>query len=362
MSECRTCAATVTDGDAFCEACGAPLGPDPTGPVQSDPAQPDAVQPDPAQPDAVEPDAVQPAGLEPDSVQGEADLAVCRACGGAVEDGYCTQCGARAPSPRDHFEEHPADWVAGVCDKGKLHARNEDGMAVAVTAAGVAVLVVCDGVTTAPESDRASLAAARAAAQALTGASLAGAPPSWDVALRAAARAANAEAVGVAKVLGNPSEPPSCTFVAAVVVGGTVHVAWCGDSRAYWVPDNGEPVALTVDHSLGTELIRGGMSPDEAEHDPSFHTITRWLGADSLNATPDIGAHPLDGAGWVVVASDGLWNYASTPEALAAALSRAVTDDPDPLAVARHMVAFANDQGGHDNITVAVARHGAHVD
>ena len=78
--------------------------------------------------------------------------APCLQCGGKVDDdGYCTQCGTKAPSPRDHFEERPAPWVAGVCDRGIRHYRNEDAMAMAVDGPRV-VLVVCDGVSNTVDS------------------------------------------------------------------------------------------------------------------------------------------------------------------------------------------------------------------
>ncbi len=338
---CGACGAALHDGDAFCEACGVATGT--AGPTEVPAAPP-------------------------------APVDRCGACEGPVEDGYCTVCGVKAPTERDHWSETPAPWVAGVCDRGILHARNEDAMALAVTADGsIGVLVVCDGVTTAPDSDRAALAAARAACGELSGGTTVGGTAvggaDWGDALRRAARAANAEAVGAAHAVGDPPEPPSCTFVAAVVTGGgdltterpaMVHVAWCGDSRAYWVPDEAETVQLTVDHSLGTELIRAGLTQVEAEHDPRFHTITRWLGADSVDATPDVSAHPLDQPGYVAVVSDGLWNYASSPAALGAAVGGpgCRRRGRDPLAVAEHLVAFANDQGGHDNITAAIARIG----
>lgn len=46
----------------------------------------------------------------------------CLECGGPVDaDGYCTTCGAKAPSERDHFEEIPAPWVGAVCDLSLIH-------------------------------------------------------------------------------------------------------------------------------------------------------------------------------------------------------------------------------------------------
>lgn len=83
----------------------------------------------------------------------------CPRCGGSIDfDGYCEMCGAKAPSIRDHFEENPADWVAGVSDRGIRHPRNEDALALDGTAqiGGRAVLVVCDGVSMSSDSDVAS--------------------------------------------------------------------------------------------------------------------------------------------------------------------------------------------------------------
>jgi serine/threonine protein phosphatase PrpC len=251
-----------------------------------------------------------------------------------------------------------------VCDKGIVHARNEDAMALAATADGrLGVLVVCDGVTTAPDSDRAALGAARAACAQLLAASPAASADEPEAgvidrssrAIVEAAVAANAAAVGVAHALGNPPEPPSCTFAAAVVAGDVLTVGWCGDSRVYWLPDEGAGEQLTVDHSLGTEMIAAGTSREDAEADPTSHTITRWLGADSVDSRPEVRSVHLDGAGWVVVCSDGLWNYASDPAAIAELIGAAPS--ADPVDVADHLVGWANGQGGHDNVTAALARY-----
>ena len=64
----------------------------------------------------------------------------------------------------------------------------------------------------------------------------------------------------------------------------------------------------------------------------------------------------MTGPGWLLVCSDGLWNYASDPSALRAQVDAAGTTDPPALAQA--LVEWAIGQGGHDNITVALARLG----
>jgi serine/threonine protein phosphatase PrpC len=343
-SICPACAAPVAVSDTFCEACGADLHGELPPPATRPAASIDDTAPIP---------------------RTVVTAATCLQCGGRVlDDGFCGTCGQKAQSPRDHWFEQPAPWVAGVCDRGIAHLANEDAMALAATAdRPFAVLVVCDGVTSAPNSDRAALAASRAACSHLSSMSeprsggVAAAVTFWSDALNGAASEANSAAVGVAHTLGDPAEPPSCTFVAAVVSGSLITVAWCGDSRAYWLPDAGEARQLTVDHSLGTELMAAGKSRSEAEADPSFHTITRWLGADSVDHSPELVSQTIDGPGWFLVCSDGLWNYASAVDEIAGrvrVLCTAGATDPLPLAAA--LVDWANASGGHDNVTAALAR------
>ena len=96
-----------------------------------------------------------------------------------------------------------------------------------------------------------------------------------------------------------------------------------------------------------------------AESGPQAHAITRWLGVDAPDHTPRTVSVDLDGPGWVMVCSDGLWNYCSEPEDMAALVSSTGrTSGPEPLRLAGALVDWANEQGGQDNITVAVARVG----
>jgi serine/threonine protein phosphatase PrpC len=344
---CPACLQPVAAGDVFCESCGSALVDVAEG--------------------AVVPGVAAQESLPRTTLSQAPGLAVgCLDCGGAVLDnGFCSNCGHKAPSPRDHWQESPVAWIGGVCDKGIVHARNEDAMALAgLRDHSLGVLVVCDGVTSAPDSDRAALVAARDACAALVATPVplvegaAALISAWSNALIAACADANAAAVGVARSLGDPSEPPSCTFVAAVLHRNRVTVGWCGDSRAYWLPDDGEAIQLMVDHSLGTALLQSGVSQADAERDPAFHTITSWLGADSVDFTPDITSHELQSPGWLLVCSDGLWNYASAAATLQLLVARFVGEGHEtPVAIAAALVRWANEQGGHDNITAALARH-----
>lgn len=357
MSEglCPQCREPLTAGAAFCEACGAAVmaatggASAPGAPPQSDPLDERAPISAATRPARPAPAAV-PAGPRP-----------CAECGGEVgEDLYCTTCGAKAPSARDHFEEAPAVWVAGVCDRGVRHSRNEDAMALAAsdTPGEHAVLVVCDGVSTSKDSDVASMAAVRAALEVLRAPLPAGlgvsesADAAADQVFTRAAAAANTAVIAHS----DPSSPnpASCTFVAAVLAGALLRYAHLGDSRAYYLPDDGEGRQLTLDDSMAQMLMAGGMPRAEAESSPQAHSITRWLGTDAEGVVPTVGRTEVTAKGWILVCSDGLWNYASEPAALREQI-RAVGSS-DPLTITQALVEWAKAQGGHDNITAALAR------
>lgn len=310
----------------------------------------------------------------------------CTECGGRFGvDGYCEQCGSRRPNPRHHYEQvapEPSDgapvWVGGVCDRGIRHVSNEDALAVYAESGSPrrAALVVCDGVSTARRSSRASQAAADAALAVLASTrsrGLAGVASALVGALGSRLDAAtDAAAEAVLDVTHGPEtdedredtgivhlSDPACTFVAAVVDGGTAVVGSVGDSRGYWLPDGGAARLLTRDDSWSEEQIALGVPREVAETAPQAHSITRWLGPDAPDHTPAKTTLEFDAPGWLLLCSDGLWNYASEPEAIGrvvAELAATLGANPLPVALARRLVEWANAQGGRDNITVALAR------
>jgi serine/threonine protein phosphatase PrpC len=344
---CPTCGEPVSDADLYCENCGAELQP---GAAPSTPALDTDTEP------TIELHTGAPA---PAFAPGP-----CRSCGGTVgADGYCETCGTKASKARDHFSEQPAPWVAAVCDRGIRHSRNEDAVAIAADPepGSRALLVVCDGVSSSLDSDVASLAAARAARDVLVAghAQGMGTESSREAAVIARLNAA-ADAASDA-VLENTSpdspNPASCTFVATVLEDGLLVAGVVGDSRAYWFPDNAEAVALTVDDSWAAELIATGVPRHEAETGPQAHAITRWLGKDAPDHTPRTTTLRVDGPGWLLVCSDGLWNYCSEAAPLADLVRQtAAANGGEPLATSSALVDWANAQGGQDNITVALAR------
>lgn len=355
-TRCPHCGAEVTPSDSFCEACGGDLVPTEAAPRAAGAEAPIELSRSVRGPGGPAPAAAAPVE----------QARPCTECGGTVgADGYCQTCGAKAPRARDHFEQTPSSWVGGVCDRGRRHHRNEDAMALdSDPAPGQrAVLVVCDGVSTAPDSDVASMAAVTAAREVLvrhrpTGL---GTPESRGSALAAtlvdAAHSANRAVVAGHEP--GTDNAPSCTFAAAVVDADLCVWGLVGDSRAYWLPDVGEAVQLGEDDSVAAMRMAAGVEREQAENGPGAHAITRWLGQDSPDTVARTGTVALDRPGWVLVCSDGLWNYASEPARLQQLVAdRAAAGLVEPTPLAGSLVDWANEQGGRDNITAALARIG----
>ncbi len=321
---CPSCGEPVSSTDSFCESCGTELAP------------------------AVVSTATP--GYTPECPVCSVDPSV--PPGAITPEGYCESCGRKVPSGRDHAELD-LGLLAGVTDRGLRHPRNEDAMALATAGVpgGQAVIaVVCDGVSSSPLPDEASLAAAQSAVRVLLTSARRGDDPA-EASLEAV-RSAHQALDG----LGSPGQAPSATYVSAVVANEAVTLCWLGDSRAYWLPaagTAGEAARLTRDDSVAEELVARGALPEaDAMASPQAHVITSWLGADLAEPEAHLRRFEPPGPGVVLVCSDGLWNY--RPEAAGLAELALPAALSDPLGTAASLVKFALDAGGVDNITVVL--------
>jgi serine/threonine protein phosphatase PrpC len=292
---------------------------------------------------------------------------VCPTCGEAVlaDERWCEACGAAlsgsgagdaAPAPVPDRHEVVDGPVAAVSDRGTSHWRNEDAVGVRWIGGdpGGFVMVVSDGVSVSQDPHRVSRAAVDAALTVLGGAVSAGG--GLETAMAEATAAAQRAAAAVPYDPTLDLGPGACTFVAAAVCGAQAAFASVGDSRAYWVDDEGV-VQISRDDSVAAELVAsGGYTVQQAMASADAHALTRWLGVDASDAMPAVTHVELTGPGLVVLASDGLWNYAPEPEDLARLIGRVGSESA--LDLARRLAAFAEAAGGADNITVAVGPYG----
>ncbi len=256
---------------------------------------------------------------------------------------------------RNHYVIAPAAWIAGCSDIGCKHETNQDAMSLAARSEPhvAGVIAVADGVSTALGAEAASAAASEAACLHLTERLQDG--TAHDVAMVEAFSRANDAVVANAVA----QKPSACTLVAAIVEPHQIVIGNVGDSRAYWLGDDASCRLLTTDDSMAQARIMLGMSRTDAEQSHQAHSITKWLGRDSSNVTPSVTSLEPSGDGWLLLCTDGLWNYASSPEEMFEVFSAAREANANPAAMSEALVEWAKTQGGRDNITVVVARHEA---
>jgi hypothetical protein len=145
---------------------------------------------------------------------------------------------------------------------------------------------------------------------------------------------------------------PGSTCVALLVHGGAVEVAHVGDSRAYFVR-NGHIWPLTKDHSVVQQMLdQGAITPEQALVHPEGNKITRALGMKPETDVELRDPPLLQSVGDVfVLASDGLTDLVRTEE-----IGTVVAQTGSLEVAGQNLIAMANARGGHDNITVVLAR------
>lgn len=281
----------------------------------------------------------------------------CPSCGAAQQAGdrFCEQCGAPLedqPAASGARTERDLALAAAVSDQGQVHHRNDDAFHLEVFDGHRVAVVVCDGISSASAGNVAARDAAGAAGSLLAKAA---ADPTLDAvqATVDAIEAANGAVLRVEWTTRTRKVDPSCTIVSALCRGAEVVIGWVGDSRAYWF-DGVESRRLTTDDSFAEEgIAKGLLTPEQAAKSPFLHSITHWVGPDAPERPPQMLEFHPERPGRLVLCTDGLWNYAPGAEELGQLVAE-LPAGAAPVAVANALADFANDRGGHDNITVAV--------
>jgi len=137
------------------------------------------------------------------------------------------------------------------------------------------------------------------------------------------------------------------TCVCAIVYDGRAYIVNVGDSRVYHA--FGDSIQqITKDHSYINKLIEDGqITEEESKTHPKRNCLTRAVGAESL-LTPDYYELELQDDSILMLCSDGLHSYGEDINIAEIIINNPINKVCDKL------IEYALENGGRDNITVAV--------
>ena len=238
---------------------------------------------------------------------------------------------------------------SAVTDKGIVRRQNQDSYYVSCNNdAGVALLIVCDGMGGAKAGNVASDLACKVFGKAVMERLL---PTSTDSEIehmmKHALRMANTAVFELSLA------EPDCrgmgtTLVAAAAVGKHVIIINVGDSRAYRIKEN-SVFQITRDHSVVEDMIeRGKITREESKNHPNKNLITRAVGT-APEVMCDVFGIDLENNEKLLLCSDGLTNVVSDDRIL-----ELVRKHGDIDVCSEELVKQAVINGAPDNVTLVL--------
>lgn len=169
-------------------------------------------------------------------------------------------------------------------------------------------------------------------------------------AVRTAVAAAN-QAIHDAAQRANQFHGMGTTLVLALFVNAKVVLAHVGDSRIYRFR-HGNLEQLTVDHSLLQEQVDMGLiTAEDAKVSHNRNLVTRALGV-AAEVALDVRVESAEEGDIYLLCSDGLNDMVNDDDI---GLALKLLNVNLPL-TAEQLLIMANDNGGHDNVSVAIAK------
>jgi len=237
-------------------------------------------------------------------------------------------------------------------DRGSVRTENQDSVFVTeVRSRSCLAAVVCDGMGGVHGGKLASELAVSGYMAELRRSLIAGddKKPNLAAAMDAACVAANQVVYGYS-VANTENAGMGTTLVAVTIRGRTAEIIHIGDSRAYLI-EKKTIRRLTKDHSVVEEMVeRGQISPEEAEHHPQKHLITRAVGVDP-QVSADHTTIKLRFGSKLLLCSDGLSNALTDQEIL-----DICRESRRPDRVCRRLAAAALNHHAGDNITAVIVQ------
>ncbi len=152
------------------------------------------------------------------------------------------------------------------------------------------------------------------------------------------------------------------TIVAALATEEEIHVANVGDSRMYLL-EGKELTQLTHDHSYVQMLVdMGQLTKEEAATNPRRNILTRAVGTEPTVDADVITVDMPKAGSFLVLCSDGLYNFISEKEFIGIVRKKYKGYDDDDYDAeltlkTELLVDTANANGGGDNITIILIKN-----
>ncbi len=171
-----------------------------------------------------------------------------------------------------------------------------------------------------------------------------------EIAIRPIHEILTEAAVSANQAVAQMESDAGTTLTCVLVLGHSAYVAHVGDTRVYYLNDDGLH-QITQDHSLVNRLAElGQISAQEAQHHPQRNFLYRAVGqghelkVDTYSRRLETGSH-------LILCSDGLWGAVSEEE-----IVDVIRISSSPQEACNELIARANDHGGEDNITMILAK------
>jgi protein phosphatase len=140
------------------------------------------------------------------------------------------------------------------------------------------------------------------------------------------------------------------TLVVGVFRDTRLVLGHIGDSRCYRLRDN-ILMQITKDHSLLQEQIDAGLlTPEQAQTAPNKNLVTRALGVEDA-VLLEINEHQVEADDIYLMCSDGLSDMIQD-----GAIEKILQNGTSMTQMAAELITSANDNGGHDNISVLLTQ------
>ena len=283
-----------------------------------------------------------------------------------------------SPDNPDPKSEHPQLVIRsfGMTDRGRMRANNEDQFLIAELTKALRIqqsslpqawikyadeqghlFLVADGIGGAPGGEKASALAVKSVEDFLIN------TLKWFFQLKGveeekvvvefqdALRRADAKIFREVEL--HPElEGMGTTMTLAYSVGASVFVVNAGDSRCYLFRQ-GWLSQLTNDHTLAQDLTRQGMPPlTPRDRLVGGHRITNAIGGYEPGVRVEVHKLAMEPGDVLLLATDGLTNEVTDEQ-----ITTTLAAELEPITACDRLVAQALEHGGHDNVTVIVARY-----